>query len=595
MTSRLRSWISRPGVLAVGGSAIAGLAIALPATGLAFTDRWDVPLVYDGDGLAVASHVKSIIETGWYEHQPRLGAPHGQDYHDYPTQDDANFLALRMIAAIVPVWGVVMNVHFLIGFALAAATMAWFLLRVGIRPIPTCALALVYALAPYHFYRGEAHMFLSWYWVVPLGLVIVWRILRSEPLWGARAGIPRGLGHLLGRTGGTAVSLVLLATVSVYYGVFIAVLAVCAAIGVLVIVRDRQRFLGSVLAGAILVVVLVLVALPDWVHGWTNGQNAAALVRSPPGAEIYALKLTALLLPAPAHRFGPFAELRALYDQYYPVSSEAPALGLIGAAGLVALVVVLALTLVRAVLGRTAPAGAWRVLGSLGFLVFIALLFSWLGGVATIISFVSSSIRAWNRMSIVIAALALAAIGVLIDLLVKRVVSGGRPRWIGPVTASVAGVVLVGIAYWDQVPAYDADARTATIAEFDSDAAFAQAIESSSLPGAMVFQLPYLAFPESPPVGRASDSDQLRMFLHTDTLRFSGGGIKGRAQIDRFAQLAESPAPELVSGIEELGFVGVIVDRFADVDGTLESGLVEELDAPALQSADRRFAYWSIP
>ena len=63
-----RSWITRPGVLAVGGSALAALLLALPATGL-LTGRWDVPITYSGDGLSVAAHVKTIMETGWYEWQ----------------------------------------------------------------------------------------------------------------------------------------------------------------------------------------------------------------------------------------------------------------------------------------------------------------------------------------------------------------------------------------------------------------------------------------------------------------------------------------------------------------------------------------------
>lgn len=591
---RFRAWATRPGVLAVGGAAVAGLAIALPATGLAFTDRWDVPIGYDGDALAVAAHTKTIIETGWYESQPALGAPSGQDYHDYPTQDDANFLALRLITAAVPVWGAAMNIHFLLGFALAAATMAWFLLRVGIRPIPSAALAVVYAIAPYHFARGEAHMFLSWYWVVPLGLVIVWRILRSEPIWGARPGLPRGLGHLLGRTGGTVLILVLLGTVSIYYAVFIAVLAACAALGVLIATRDGRRFAGAAIGGGVLVAVLLLASLPDWLYGWINGENASALVRSPPGAEYYALKLTSLLLPAPDHRFGPFAQLRALYDEYYPVAGESPALGLIGAAGLVVLLLVVAITLIRAVLGRATPVGAWTTLGSLGFLALIALLFSWLGGVATLISFVSSSIRAWNRMSIVIAALALAAIGVLVDRLIDRVIARGRPRWVAPVVAAGLGLALVGVAYWDQVPANDPAARAATVASYDSDAAFAQALEASQPPDGMIFQLPVMPFPESPPIGGARDTDQLRLYLHTDALRYSGGGIKGREDIDRFVEIAAGPTVEFIASIEAIGFTGIVVDRIGDPGGATELALAAELGPPDLESADGRFISWSI-
>ncbi len=158
-----RGWISRPGVLAVGGAALLAIAIALPATGLLFDARWDVPLVYSGDGIATADHIRTILETGWFDNQPALGAPYGQHYLDYPTTDQANFVAAWLIGLLVHSWGAVMNIHFLIGFPLAAGTMVWFLRRVGVRSIIAGALGVVYAHAPYHFYRSEAHLFLSWY------------------------------------------------------------------------------------------------------------------------------------------------------------------------------------------------------------------------------------------------------------------------------------------------------------------------------------------------------------------------------------------------------------------------------------------------
>jgi len=589
----LRLWIARPGVLAVGGSAIVALLLALPATGL-LTGRWDVPITYQGDALSVAAHVKTIMETGWYEWQPALGWPAGQNYHDYATGDDLNYVVILLLGLILPTWGAVMNAFYLVGFPLAAATMTWFGRRVGLDPWLAGALGVVYAIAPYHFQRAEGHLFLGWYWVVPLGLVVVWRILRGRPIWGARPGMPRGLGHALGRTGGTAASLAVLASVSAYYALFVAILGLCAALGAVIVRRRWRAFWGAVVAGAVLAVVIVLNLVPDWIHTAIAGPNPGALVRTPVESELYALKLVQLLLPSPLHAFGPFRELRALYDGHFPLPGESPALGLIAAVGLVALLVVLAIVAARAAAGMPPAASPRRrALAGLAFLAFIALLFSWVGGLETLVGFLTQVVRGWNRMSIVIAAIALAAIGLLVGALVERATRRARrPALARGAAAALAGALLVGVAYWDQVPPPDAAARAATIASYDSDAAFVRELEAALPPGAAVFELPWIPFPESPPVGAALDPDQLRPYLHSASLHWSGGGIRGREGVEALGELAALPPQAFEREASSLGFEGVVVDRAGDPDSSIEDGLVRALGAPAIISPDERLAFY---
>jgi phosphoglycerol transferase len=567
-------------------------AIAWVALGLG-TMRWDVPLVYSGDALAVASHVKTVIETGWYESQSHLGAPFGQVYHDYPTADNLHFAVARVLGLVLPDWGAVMNVHFLLGFPLAAIAAVWFFRRVGVSTILGAAMAVLYSIAPYHFLRGEGHLFLAWYWVVPLALGLIWSVLRGQPLWGARQDARRGMGHLTGRTGGTLAIVVLLASASAYYAAFTLILGGISAIAAFWVARNWRRLWGAVAtAGAIGAVLLINMA-PDFLYAATHGANPGALQRTPVETEVYALKLAQLLLPAANHRFGPFRYLREQYDAHYPLPSEGAALGLVGAVGLVALVVVVFLIVVRTVL---APAlvrtELMARLGALSFLALLAFLFSTVGGLSTLISFVSTSLRAWNRMSIVIAALALAAVGLLVDALVARAaLHRPRPARAAAIGATLAAAVLLVVGVWDQTPAADPAARAATVASFDSDAAFTHDVEAQLPPGSTVFELPYIAFPESPPVNRTLDSDQLRPFLHSNELGFSGGGIRGRADIDSLADIAALPVAKFVAAASELGYAGVIVDTFAYTDDS-ELGRLESVIASApLVSDDGRLVF----
>jgi hypothetical protein len=590
VVERLRSLVATSSFLYL---AAAGLATLLAWAALdLWAFRWDVPLVYSGDALAVGSHFKTVIETGWYEWQPRLGAPYGQSYHDYPTSDNLHFLAALVLSVFTHSWGVAVNIHFVLGFPLAAVTALWFLRRLGVSRVIAVAVAVVYAIAPYHFARGQGHLFLAWYFVVPLAIALVYDIATGAPLWGAREGARRGLGHLSGRTGRTALIIVLLGSCSVYYAAFTLVLGGVACIAALLLHRNRRSAGGALVAASALVVVIVANMLPDLLYRVTHGTNPGALVRTPVESEIYALKLSQLLLPAPGHRFAPLAYLRGQYDLHYPLLSESPALGLIAAAGLIALVVIAVVTVARA--GFRSPAGdAPDVrLATLSYLTVVAFLFSTVGGLSTLISFVSTSLRAWNRISIVIALLALAAVAILLDRLViyirRRALLAERPALL--VTLPLAAVLIL-LAFWDQTPAPSAASRQATIASYDSDAAFVSDIENVTAAGDAVLELPYIAFPESPPVNGVLDSDQLRPFLHSTRLSWSGGGIRGRETIDSIGELAAESADDLVADSVRLGYVGVVVDTHA-YDGENPIAGIERLSSgPTITSDDGRFVY----
>ena len=147
---------------------------------------WRVPFYYSGDALAVASHFKTIIETGWFTHQPDLGAPYGQFYSDYPQADNLHFIAADVLRLFTSDFGVAMNVYFVIGFPLAAITALWFLRLVGVGTPLAVALGVVYSLAPYHFIKGEGHLFLAAYFVVPLAVGLIYLVATGRPLWALR-------------------------------------------------------------------------------------------------------------------------------------------------------------------------------------------------------------------------------------------------------------------------------------------------------------------------------------------------------------------------------------------------------------------------
>ncbi|WP_291047886.1 hypothetical protein [Herbiconiux sp.] len=590
VAARLASWRWLPYALAALFSLIAvwwGLNL--------WQLDWKVPLYYSGDALAVASHFKTIIETGWFTHQPNLGAPYGQYYSDYPQADNLHFIAADVLRLFTSDFGVAMNVYFVIGFPLAAITAVWFLRQVGVSRVLSVALAVAFAIAPYHFIKGQGHLFLAAYFVVPLALGILFRVATAKPLWSRKL--------ISGRNAATVGTLVLLGTASSYYSVFVALVLAIVGLAKLWQTRAWRRFFGAAAAGLLIAGTMLVNLIPSILYRLANGVNEAVLVRSPPEAELYSFKLSSLLLPVPGHRFGPFATLRQLYDTYYPLPSEAPALGLIAAAGFVSLMVVAVYFLLVA--GKTrwrAPKSYVRTLAILAGLTFVAFLFGTVGGLSTLLSFVDFPIRSWNRIAILIAMLSLAAIGLILDRFVRWVVTKVRspqPASARPgrryLVAVPLAVLLMLLAAWDQIPPVDPAARAATVASYDSDDAFVKQIEGTVDQGCLIYQLPYIAFPESPPVNGVTDSEEMRMFLHSTDLRWSAGGIKGRAPVDEVGAYASLPVPAMVMAVKGIDGCGFVVDRAAYTDGG--EALVGQLESvtgtgsSAFTSTDGRFTF----
>lgn len=557
---------------------------------------WQAPFFFTGDAVASAAHFRTTMDTGWYEFTAKLGAPYGQHYHDFPFSDDLHPAAARLIGLFTDQVGIAFNAYYVLGFLLIAPTTTWFLRRCGLSQAMTITLAVLYALAPYHFTRNESHLFLASYYCVPLAMAIVVQAASGKPLWGRRPGAGKIRSILTGTGAVTTVCLVLVTLSAAYYAVFTGILL--AAAGILAFARQREirRLGGVVAAGAVLVGTLALALLPDLLYSRANGSVAGAFVRNPGDSELYALKFAALVLPAPGHRIPAFAEVSDRYASTFPLPSEQAAIGLVAATGFIALLIVIPLVTFAS---RASLSAAGEQLRELSFLTWVAFLSASVGGIGTLIAlFLTDSVRGWNRMSIFIALLGLTAVGLLMDMLVRRLrLSVSR---LGGISASLVSVVaasvvlLIGLA--DQslkiaVPAYQESA-----AEWNSSETFVRELSARVPNSAMIFQLPFMAFPESGRYNGVPDSDQLKLYLHNSDLRWSGGGIKGRPQSDWPATVAAQEAPTMTRNLAMIGFQGIVVDRaaLADAGAALEAQLRPVLGDPELTSPDNRYVYYSL-
>ena len=132
-------------------------------------------------------------------------------------------------------------------------------------------------------------------------------------------------------------------------------------------------------------------------------------------------------------------------------------------------------------------------------------------------------------------------------------------------------------------------------AAWRADAAFVHRLERR-LPGdAMVFQLPVTDFPEHGAGHRMSDHDLIKeAYLHSSTLRWSAGGIRGRTTEWQWPA-SRLKIRSLLRGLVAMGFTGVMLDRhgYAD-DARHQVHALRHWLGPAIDRNDGRLLAWDL-
>ncbi len=502
------------------------------------------PFQNSGDAIVSQLWVRNVLDHGWYTHSDRAAAPYGLTLHDFPSAEGLHFLLLKLLSLTSGKLYRVINTWYLLTYVLAAWGGVFALRGLGLRNLPAVVGGVLFAFLPFHFWRGEAHLFLSGYFLVPPTLLVAAWLLRGEL-------------HGRGRWLTAVVVMALVSSAGVYYAFFGCFFLLAAGLGGVC----RQRRLVPLLAAGLLIGVtsagLFLNVLPSLAYQRRHGPNTSVANRLAIEADIYALNLSQLVLPRSDHRVRVVREVKHRFTHLpgRPLANDhGNAVGTVGVAGLIAIGLAV-------LFGRRKG-----LLADLGALGVCGALLGTIGGFGSIFAyFVSAQIRAYDRVSIFLAFLALAGVAVLLD----RALAAARSRRQVAVTATGC-VALTLFGVWDQTSPADVPAYEQRSLERYAVARFAAAVEASLPRGAMIFQLPYAIFPESANVERMDCYEHFRLLLNTQTLRFSHGATRGRYNADVLSALARQPIECLVEQVARMGYSGIHVDRFGYADGGKE-------------------------
>lgn len=566
---------------------------------------WDAPLRLPldtrSDATLISSMVKTMEERGWYLHQPRLGAPFGQQFYDFPHGGESfQLFAMKLLTLITGDWGLAINLYFFAGFGVLAAVTYLVLRHLRFGWVIAGIGALLYTFLPYHFIHFEMHLWRSTYYSAPLAaLLLVWANAWRERFLVDPDQVGRGSvrGNLRWPrvAGALAVAVVVGGTETMTSGFAMTLLAAGAVVAA---IRWREP-MRLVVAGVLIAAIgatFALLSYPTLNFYRAHGTNEDAARRIVTESELYGLKISRLVTPQGGHRFGPLSDIGDKAQERSTVRSEGgQALGILGTAGFLG-------ALYGALAGRrrterpdTRPGWDRSSLGEQASTVTVlALLFGVIGGFSVLLAMAGfAQIRVWNRIMLLIAFFALTVVAGWGERLARwvRANSSHATPILGVLAA---GTLLFGL--WDGIPAQtipyrDIEARHA------NDRAIVARIEEQMPDGAKIFQLPIVPFPEEPPPGRMLDYDQLRPYLADDgSLQWSYGSIRGRPDADWQLYLRDRIGPvAALPALLGLGFQGIWVDTYGYTDGGKEIAQIQEaVGVEPIASPDGRFLFFDL-
>jgi hypothetical protein len=584
-------------VVAVEAGVVGLIAIVIAAVLLSvWNAHWHEPFAYDGDAMYYAMVVKTIGRYGTYLHNPHLGWPFGQNLADYPEgADNLNWFLLAVGQWLTGSAFTAMNFFYLASFGVVAAVAHAVLRVLRVHRFVAGAVALLYAFLPYHFARNETHLQLSMYFMVPVAVLIALLLLSDDPPLTQRT--DDGGWRFAWRSRRTWIVLVavaLLASGGAYYFVFALLLFAAAAVArALAGGGWRPVVAGAVLIG-VGVGVFALNVSPSIVERIRHGAPPGVGVRTPTETELYGLRISQLYAPRRDHRIPALARLADDSTGAIVPSENGQQLGVIGAVGLSVIVVMFVISaLLRTATGRWASRTG-RLLIGLGFLAIVSMLVGAISSYSLLLSAVGlRDIRAWNRISVVIAFCALAAVAMIADWLVRRL-SVRRPSR-APFLAAGFALVLLAVGLFDQTSPADRPDYAGIHRSYASDEAFFQAVADRLPAGTPVFELPHVPFPEVPAVQGTAAYDQARGFVFEPQLAWSFGFIRGRHPEYPFA-FRGRPAKEWLTDLVAVGFQGLVIDRHGYGDGgaALEQEVAAALGEPVLGSSDGRYGFFDL-
>ena len=554
---------------------------------------WDfdfkAPIGYAGDGLFYAMMIKGMVDNGCYLDNKYLAAPVGLHLHyDFSLgADSLHYLFIKFISLFSSNWALIKNIFILLTFPLAALSSLFALRNLGLSYASAIVSSLLFTFLSYHFTRAPGHTFLASYYTVPLAtLLALWVYSKDPPLLNYQGKIRLTL--FSSRSIQSLVICLLISSSGLYYAFFACFFIVVAALSDFSTDKNYRRFISAAILVTLISAGVLINISPSLYHRRVHKEDTSALVRQPRAAEIYGLKISQLIFPIGGHRLPSLAKFKNQYNATAPLVNEngSSSLGVIGSLGF--LLLLLRIIILNRQSSFLEP--KTEIASKLAIFNIAAILLATIGGLSSVLSYtILPIINAYNRVSIFIAFFSFAAFFLFLENFLKK-----YPERKTFFYCLLSFILIIGVS--DQTAAYYG-ARPASRGRYTNDAEFIQKIETILPVNAMVFQLPYIPFPENPKVYKMLDYEQFIPYLHSKKLRWSYGVLKGGREDRWQKEITKKPADEFLKDILLRGFSGIYLNRLGyggDEATNIEKKISLLLNAKPQISPDNTLVFFDI-
>jgi hypothetical protein len=538
--------------------------------------HWDlsVPLAYNGsddDWQLVLT--KMVRDTGWFLTSPYMGAPDiaHWNYHSAAQTSSLHSIIMRVMSWFINDAVRIQQTYYLLNFALISLSSYAACRMLGLARFASGSIGYLFAFTSLRL--GWAfYAFLSNYAAVPLAFVPVIWILTGEYA-AVSAG---GMGALLrSRKFWAGLLFLILVTLSDGYYAFFTLLMLGFATVVrcgLGDLRQPVRLLAPVLfLGALMAVALgMTIPLKSYEKAhldefFIDGKLDSTLSKHNYEAEVYSSSLKLMIAPQVSHRIPILANLGKMMvdssDQARKFPTIRPIASLGSICSLLLLVGIIAgpIMLLRRPANRQVPAPPFSTnfnvalaAGALGYFIFLC---SISGGIGSLVALVYPTIRAYERFPLFLAFALLVGTGSLVSAWVS---GAARPRWL---LAYGAAAVLAMVGVLDQTP-NDLNRGDPVVAKrFLAERKLVHEIERQLPAGSMVYQYPHSQYLHDNPYYGWGSFAHLRLYLHSEKLRWSNGASKNSPVETWHDRTAAMPTNRLLDEIAAVGFHAMVIDR----------------------------------
>lgn len=537
--------------------------------------RLDVPYTFNGDAVDKLVQIKTVSETGWLFNNPRLGFPYGYDRLDFPRFDSLNYAIMGAVSYMTTP-GTAMNLYFIAGFYLIAFSGFFGFRLLGLSAPVAVICSLVFAFIPYHIIRGVSHLTNGTYYLIPLGVLVAVRLAQGTINVHSSSGRRELLLSIF--------VAILLPLQTPYNGVFFVFLCGVSAIILLTNTRNWRYLVAPALIIGVVVTTFMAEQIPRWIHVAEHG--SVSVPRTPQDAEIYAMRINQIIVPAHNHRIDVAREFSKSFNETMEVPNTEVRGQYVGAIGVIGIFVLFWSFFIE----RNKDNDDFRDLGTLRILAimtFAMFALAIVSGVGNFIAyFITDKIRAYNRILPFVAFCCIFSGGWALQKIISLLPSFSR---------NAAILILGTCVVLEATPlGWTKESRNASIADYDTAKEYFKGIEDRFGLGARLFQLPVVWYPEAGPRNRMIDYDHFKPYLLTDTLVVSYGNGMSRKGFAWSHGVAKMPPADMTTELASKDFDAILVDGFGYQPEAL-SLLIYQLEItlgkPVVSSDHRWFAF----